>query len=173
MATDIGRVLNFVQGANIRFSGTICMGSDCNIYGNSCIVLGMNCKVYGADCIVSDKSSTIYDKSSKYVWEYPSSITCKEDDARKKILTKIMQEVNTDSGTAICEDGDDLYECVICLDRKKNILFLPCRHVTSCTQCVRNEVTARFTKMMIENCTDDFKCGVCNMPVKKVYRMYS
>ena len=33
------------------------------------------------------------------------------------------------------EDKEDLTLCCICLDGKKNVLFLPCKHICTCANC--------------------------------------
>jgi hypothetical protein len=34
--------------------------------------------------------------------------------------------------------GDSTIECVICMDAERSVLFLPCRHITCCTDCARH-----------------------------------
>ena len=164
--------MNLVRGQKILVDGIICIAADCDIYGNNCLVLGMNCNIYGAGCIIADKSSTILNPASKYIWEYSASISRKDEDLYKKTLTDILQKVGNDSGTEHTDDPRD--ECGVCMDRKKNMLLLPCCHITSCTQCVREQATDALQKIMMGEYSPEivFKCGICNSDVKDVYRVF-
>ena len=47
--------------------------------------------------------------------------------------------------------------CVVCLDRVKNIIFLPCAHLAACVEC---SVSMQ-------------KCPVCRAPVEATVRTFS
>lgn len=46
-------------------------------------------------------------------------------------------------------ENHDSYKCNICLDKLKNILFLPCAHVTSCQSCARQMVNCPICRCLI------------------------
>lgn len=47
--------------------------------------------------------------------------------------------------------------CVVCMDRQKNIMFLPCSHLAACVEC-----SASLTK-----------CPVCRVPIQATVRTYT
>jgi hypothetical protein len=52
------------------------------------------------------------------------------------------------------------YKCIACISKDRNALFLPCRHLTFCMDCV-----STFTKK------DDI-CPMCRTPIKEVYNVF-
>ena len=48
--------------------------------------------------------------------------------------------IETDDDRHIEEEVEvDTSQCIICLTRKKNTVFLPCRHLTCCYECARHQ----------------------------------
>ena len=43
----------------------------------------------------------------------------------------------------------DAYKCSVCLDRMKNILFIPCLHISTCKQCARQLVNCPICRSLI------------------------
>ena len=40
-----------------------------------------------------------------------------------------------EAGASAAEDGTALDECLVCSDQKRDVLFVPCGHVTVCHAC--------------------------------------
>jgi len=54
--------------------------------------------------------------------------------------------------------------CVICLDKKRDTLIKPCKHICLCTGCARG----------LENSIRNYTCAcpICREPVKRIIRVY-
>jgi hypothetical protein len=48
---------------------------------------------------------------------------------------KLNQDSRNDLTNKIEEDSDDQDLCIICMDNKKSIVFLPCTHMHTCQEC--------------------------------------
>lgn len=101
----------------------------------------------------------------------------KEDDEQKQKLLKITkinslkEETKTDDEKMRRREEDDELrsrreeddenleadekDCAICLERKKNVLFLPCKHVCSCEMCSPNLKS----------------CPICDVEVKERFQV--
>nr|XP_018909889.1 PREDICTED: ring finger protein 26-like [Bemisia tabaci] len=55
--------------------------------------------------------------------------------------------------------------CIVCLDREREIMFLPCRHFAVCEPC--NEVLIRQVPPM-----QDQRCPTCREPVIDAVRVF-
>lgn len=69
----------------------------------------------------------------------PSSSVAKEDETAKKMTTS-GDDASTpvDDALQLKEENERLKNerlCVVCLGREKNVLFLPCAHLTACLEC--------------------------------------
>lgn len=63
------------------------------------------------------------------------------------VPSKINLRENTNIYNPVYWHSQD--ECCICLDRKSNILLLPCNHITLCDVCCRDSIYANFNKCPI------------------------
>ena len=69
----------------------------------------------------------------------PSSSVSKEDEPAKKMTTSgDDSSTPVDDALQLKEENERLKNerlCVVCLGREKNVLFLPCAHLTACLEC--------------------------------------
>ncbi len=140
------------------------LSSDVDVRENDCIVLGENCRVYSDRCIVVSRTSTIEKGSySSYLDEFTSSKSKCIDQSIQSSLIQILSELgNHTLESTDCREN----ECAVCLDFTKDVIFLPCRHLTTCSNCVRELATSGLINMT------PITCGVCTGEVKKIIRFY-
>jgi hypothetical protein len=58
------------------------------------------------------------------------------------------------------EEGKSVGECVVCLDKKRSHLIMPCMHFSLCEDCASDFAQA------------NKKCPVCSKPIQKVERVF-
>lgn len=108
------------------------------------------------------------------VIEFLNNVTCKENNTVTNMANyDVPQGYVSDSDS--CSDSECLPEndetpsaiqsqpidenlCVICADRRSNVLFLPCRHLRTCEECSsllraqsENALTCPMCKQLVEN----------------------
>lgn len=71
----------------------------------------------------------------------------------------ITNEDDTDSESDRDEDQELIGKCVICLDRPSAVLYRPCRHLKTCTECSNNIEAAAAAEDV------PFKCAVCRADI--------
>ncbi|XP_067936875.1 E3 ubiquitin-protein ligase MIB1-like [Watersipora subatra] len=59
-------------------------------------------------------------------------------------------------------DSESLDECMVCSDAKRDILFSPCGHVTTCSQCSSRVKRCLLCKQTVESRTPIEECIVCS-----------
>lgn len=99
--------------------------------------------------------------------EFLNRVTCKSehgitDMANFEVSDEYMSDSTDDEdeqcieGTNNCiPDVDNL--CIICCERQKNVIFLPCRHQRCCEECA-SELAAR--------ANDSYECPCCKQTVR-------
>lgn len=143
----------------------VCLSSDVNIVQNKCVVLGENCIIYGNDCIVVSRTCKIAKGSnSRFLDSYCESKSANVDQKAHSSLINILEELGNHESELSVNDDD---ECSVCMDMKKDVVFLPCRHLNICTNCLRNIVHTKYVTG-IENII----CGTCRCVVENVIRFY-
>lgn len=60
----------------------------------------------------------------------PSSTIKKTKSNKYEIMTKLKSKLARDS-----KEQNDEYACIICADRKKLVVLLPCEHINHCVEC--------------------------------------
>jgi len=85
--------------------------------------------------------------------EEKASITMKEEGETDE--NQFMEEEKKLTGN-ISDDAEPT-DCIICLEKEINCVFLDCGHMYTCIQCANKLV----------------KCPICNLPYRAVVRVYT
>jgi len=62
---------------------------------------------------------------------------------------------------------EDRELCMFCMDRTKNTVFVPCGHVTYCTECIEHQLHLRINSKVPEN-HQNKECPLCKEEIQRV-----
>jgi len=82
----------------------------------------------------------------------------KNDDKSAKIyeiMTKLKSKLTRDS-----KEKNDEYACIICTDRKKLVVLLPCEHINHCVECAIASIGVDNTCPVCRGTVED-ECPIC------------
>ena len=57
---------------------------------------------------------------------------------------------------------DNAWQCVVCEDNEKTVVYLPCNHLAVCRKC-----DAEMSKMNLEHADDTEPCPICRSAILK------
>jgi hypothetical protein len=80
----------------------------------------------------------------------------KENKDDRKDFERQTRKKRRESEEDIDSDEDDKTQCVICMYESREVLFVPCGHVCSCTKCAEDIET----------------CPMCRATIKQSHRAY-
>jgi len=117
-------------------------------------------------------NTALSESSDDELDDISSSESSSEDDTQHTNNKVAINKLNIDDNTLIpidnisdiqniliTEDIQENQKCIICLKNKKDILFLPCKHLQTCLSCTKE----------IKN----KKCCVCREPITHIIQVYN
>lgn len=77
--------------------------------------------------------------------------------------TAVMSNIVSSSSDSTLSVGmENLEECMVCSDAKRDTLFSPCGHVTSCSQCAARVKKCLLCKQSVQSRSSIEECVVCS-----------
>lgn len=127
-------------------------GFECDVCGESCYedyIFLYHCSECGYD--VCSKCAYKWIEGKLVLPPLPGCGNFNVDDLLKNIK-EIQDNANkTDNGANKNEDNEDNYLCVICLTDKKNVAFLPCKHLCCCEECSKKVKECPMCRKKVED----------------------
>ena len=96
------------------------------------------------------------EKENKNLWREISSLQMKVN-SLESYLQKMTDSDSSDDSDEEDEKIMDCNLCIICMERERNIVTAPCRHLCLCSHCVRRVK----------------QCPLCRKKIKKPVRVFS
>ena len=73
-----------------------------------------------------------------------------------------MTVSNTVPSLSTSSDAESIDECMVCSDAKRDTLFSPCGHVTTCSQCAPRVKKCFICKQSVQSRSVIEECIVCS-----------
>jgi len=109
-----------------------------------------------------EKTKLELDYSNKKIIELEAAL--RESNIKIRYLQEALNVIKADKhkdkdlDLASDENSTDVDSCSICMERKKKVLFEPCKHVVTCNKCA--------------NDLKEMKCPVCRVDIKKMMTIF-
>lgn len=82
------------------------------------------------------------------------------------INVKLMKMLINIKDLKACDSAKEEDDCSVCMDKKRDVIFIPCGHITHCVDCVNNMTRQSMIDVSMP------LCCVCRKTVEKIYRAY-
>lgn len=155
-----------ISDRTIRGHSNTIRGSNNHVTGNNNRVIGRNNLVLGEQCVTEGKGNIVVQSQSsrkrrrlrsrrRRVFVLPMHRPVALGFAKRRpsrAFAKILEE----EGTPVSGDEDG---CIICFERRKDVLFRPCRHIRTCAPCAREKLK-------------EDRCPECNQLIRDAEIVY-
>lgn len=90
---------------------------------------------------------------------------------RSKIEAELKEKIEAEVREKMMYDFQEKEMCSMCMQEKKNTVFVPCGHMLYCNLCA-NEIGIPMNKKLRRH-KDDHECEICKVKVKKAVQAFA